>query len=77
LCAMATGIAGYLLVNGLPRLWEPIDECDAMRQAMRAEWVVAVYNDDRREIERARRILRAFQPLSIEDISPALEEIPA
>ncbi|MEO9188997.1 MAG: DUF3341 domain-containing protein [Acetobacteraceae bacterium] len=77
LCAMTTGIVGYLAINRLPRLWEPIDECDAMREAMRAEWVVAVRNDDRREIERARRILLSLHPLSIEAISPALVEIPA
>ncbi len=77
LCAMSTGIAGFLLVNGLPRLWEPVDECDAMRQAMRDEYVLAVHNEDRRELARAHRILLALEPLSIEEISPALEEVPA
>lgn len=77
LCAMSTGIVGYLLVNGMPRLWEPIDECDAMRQAMRQDYVLAVYNEDRRELARAHRILVDLEPLSIEEINPALEEVPA
>jgi hypothetical protein len=77
LFAMTTGVVGYLVINGLPRLWEPVDECAAMRQAMRTDFVVAVNNEDSREIERARRILRALDPLSIEDISPALAEVPA
>ncbi|MEO8714181.1 MAG: DUF3341 domain-containing protein [Acetobacteraceae bacterium] len=77
LFAMTTGIVGYLLINGLPRLWEPVDECDAMRQAMRAEWVVAIRSEDLRMIQRARHILLAVGPLSIEEISPALAEIAA
>jgi hypothetical protein len=77
LFAISTGFFGYLAINGLPRLWEPVDECAAMRQAMRTDWVVAVNNEDSRELERARRILRALDPLSIEDISPALAEVPA
>ncbi len=77
LCAVFTGFFGYLAINGLPRLWQPADECAAMRQAMRAEWLVAVYNEDAQQVERARQILLSFQPLSIEMISPALVEVPA
>ncbi len=62
LCAITTGIVGYLAINGLPRLWEPVDEYAAMRQAMRAEWVVSVRNEDGRRVEEARRILLSLQP---------------
>lgn len=77
LFAINTGFFGYLAINGLPRLWEPVDECAAMRQAMRTDWVVSVSNEDDREIERARHILLVLDPLSIEEISPTLAEVPA
>jgi hypothetical protein len=77
LCAVTTGIVAYLAINRLPRLWEPVDECAAMREAMRAEWLVAVRDADPRQVQRAHHLLRSLDPLSIEEISPALEEVPA
>lgn len=77
LCAITTGTVGYLVINRMPRLWDPVDECTAMRQAMRAEWMVAVQNDDVREVVRARRVLAALNPRSIEAVTHELEEVPA
>ncbi len=77
LCAITTGLVGYLAINRLPRLWDPVDECAAMRQAMRAEWMVAVQNDDEREVLRARQVLAALHPRSIEAVAHKLEEMPA
>ncbi len=77
LFAVSTGFFGYLIINGLPKLWVPVDECAAMREAMRADWIVTVSPADPAELARARRLLDALHPLSVEDIAPELEEIPA
>ena len=77
LCAITAGTVGYLALNGLPRLWDPVDEYAAMRQAMRAEWVVSVRDEDGGRVEEARRILLLLRPRSLESMSPALAEVEA
>lgn len=77
LWAISAGFFGYLIMGGLSRLWEPVDECAAMRNASRDQWVIAVHSGDHATLERARRILEGFHPLSVEYVSPELEEIPA
>jgi hypothetical protein len=77
LCAVSTGFFGYLIVARLSRLWEPVDECAAARQAMRDQWVIAVYTDDHRHLDHARQLLDSCQPLSIEYIGSELQEVPA
>lgn len=63
LAAVLAGFFGYFIVNRLPHLYDPIDECDAMRRAIRDFWCVAVRTDDP---DRAREILRAHAPARIE-----------
>ncbi|HEX5325330.1 MAG TPA: DUF3341 domain-containing protein [Acetobacteraceae bacterium] len=77
LFAISTGFFGYFIINRLPRLWDPVDECAAMRQAMRAEWVVAVWSDERPQLLRARRIIDSLHPLSVDHVGEALMEVPA
>lgn len=77
LFAITTGFFGYFIVNRMPQLWEPVDECAAMAQASRAGWVLAVRTDDSGELARARRLIWSLQPSSMEEIDPALVEIPA
>ncbi len=77
LFAVTTGFFGYFIINGLPRLWDPVDECAALRQAMRAEWVVAVQSEDHRELAQARQIIDSLQPLSVEHLARELQEVPA
>ncbi len=77
LWAISAGFFGYVIVGGLSRLWDPVDEAAAMRNASRDQWVLAVHTDDREALERARRILESYHPLSVEHLSAELEEVPA
>jgi hypothetical protein len=63
LAAVATGFFGYLILNRLPRLYEPIDEGIAIRRASCDFWCVAVRTDS---TEEARHILQACGAHSVE-----------
>ena len=65
---MLAGFFGYFIVCRMPRLYDPIDECVSMRQAMRDGWVVAIRTDDVRRIEHTRDILNGLHPERIEEI---------
>lgn len=63
LAAVVVGFFGYLILNRLPRLYEPIDEATTIRRASRDFWCVAVCTD---HAGRAEQILQACGALSIE-----------
>lgn len=66
LAAMLGGFFGYMIVNRLPRLYEPIDESEAIRAASRSGYVVAVRHADR---DHTHAILAALDPLAVEEVA--------
>ncbi len=46
LVAISAGFVAFFVINRLPRLYDPVDECDAMRRATRDRWFLQVRSDD-------------------------------
>lgn len=68
LFAVLAGIFGYFIVCRMPTLYDPIDECASMRQAMRAGWIIAIRTDDPRRLDHARKVLDGLHPTLTEEI---------
>lgn len=67
LCAMVAGFVGFFVICRLPQLYDPIDECDALRGASRGAWFVAIRSDDAERAAHARAILEALHPASLDE----------
>jgi Protein of unknown function (DUF3341) len=65
LAAVLVGFLGFLAVNRMPRLYEPVDECPSIRRAARDMWCVAIQTD---QPERARAMLRDLSPIHLEEL---------
>lgn len=65
LAAVLVGFFGFLAVNRMPRLYEPVDECPSIRRAARDMWCVAIQTD---QPERARAMLRDLSPIHLEEL---------
>ena len=62
LFAMLAGFFGYFIAVRLPRLYDPVDESDSFRAAMRDGWFVVIRGDT------------AAAPALLERLRPALVE---
>jgi hypothetical protein len=69
LCAMAAGFVGYFIVCRMPRLYDPIDECERFREASRDGWFVAVRSEDSDRLAKVRAVLGEMQSISVEEFS--------
>jgi hypothetical protein len=67
LSAVVTGFIGFLVVNRLPRLYDPVDEAMLMRGATRDRWCLAVRTE---APDQARSVLSDLA-------ADAVEELPA
>jgi hypothetical protein len=67
LSAVLAGFIGFLVANGLPLLYDPVDEASLMRGATRDRWCVAIRTE---APDRAHALLRDLA-------ADAVEELPA
>lgn len=77
LCAGASGLLFYLLATKAWRLWDAVDEFDALRGASRDRWIVHVHSEDEHLLHRASLLLAATEPEAMRMMSHDLEEVPA
>jgi Protein of unknown function (DUF3341) len=69
LCAMVTGFFGYFALCRLPRLYDPIDECDSLKGASRDGWFLAIRTEGPGRLEEARQLLATLRPVSLEEFA--------
>lgn len=77
LCAGGSAVVGFLIAAGAGRLWDPLDEFDALRGASRDRWIVHVNTEDAALVHRGRAVLETTGPVAMRTMSPELEEVPA
>jgi len=68
LFAVLAGFFGYSIVCRMPRLYDPVDECESLQETMRDGWVIAIRSDDAQILERARQLLDGLDPKLIEQV---------
>ena len=61
--AVAAAFGAFLIANRLPRLWEPGDESEALRDATREGWFLVVHGP----AAPARAVLRPLNPAPFEE----------
>ncbi|MBB2203848.1 DUF3341 domain-containing protein [Gluconacetobacter takamatsuzukensis] len=64
--AVVAGMAGYLVMGGMLRLYDPVDEAGCMRGAMLGSYVLVVRAADSAG---ARRVLARHAPVAIEEVA--------
>ncbi|MGA9601957.1 MAG: DUF3341 domain-containing protein [Methylocystis sp.] len=69
LVAVLCAIGGAAIAARLFRFYDPIDECEAMRGAMRDCWVVLARTDDPQRRAEARTILKSLNARHVEEVA--------
>jgi Protein of unknown function (DUF3341) len=69
LAAMLAGFFGFLIVNRMPALYEPIDESDDFRRASLDTWFLALRTEDPDRVRRAMDVLRRLEPMRLEELA--------
>lgn len=68
LFAIGAGVGAFFFLNGMPCLYDPVDEADMFREASRDGWLLAV----RAGVgagDRARALLAELRPEQVEEIA--------
>lgn len=68
MAAMVAGFLGFLIVNRMPTLYDPIDESNDFRHASLDAWFLAIRTDDPSRAQRAMELLRPLDPLRVEEL---------
>lgn len=68
LVAVVAGFVAFMVINGLPRLYDPVDEAASMRRASRDRWVLQVASRDDATLDRARHLLAGLGPVLVEEL---------
>ena len=68
LIAIVAGFVAFMILNGLPRLYDPVDEWDAMRRASRDRWFLQIATEDASVLEQSRLLLRELSPVSVQEL---------
>jgi hypothetical protein len=69
LCAMGAGFVGYFVLCRMPRLYDPVDECERFPNASRDGWFVAIRAPDEEPLAAARALLGPLAPASLEEFA--------
>lgn len=70
LSSVGAGFLGYFVINRMPSLYQPIDNCVSMGRAIRDLWIVVVESEDASRLSHAGELLARCAPLRIEEIPP-------
>lgn len=68
LVAVVAGFVAFMVINRFPRLYDPVDESDAMRRASRDRWFLQIATDDPAVLASARALLGGLHPTSVEEL---------
>jgi hypothetical protein len=68
LAAVATGFIGFLLVNRMPRLYDPIDVAESFAEASRAQWLLVLRPQDDAATVQARALIHELPVLTLEEL---------
>ena len=69
LIAVVAGFAAFMVINRMPRLYDPVDEARRMREASSDGWFLPVRSEDAGDAgPRARAVCGAATPIRIEEV---------